>query len=858
MLASRTKVLAIGAGLALVAAAVPGLRLRGEPKVLYRLGGVELERVDRALLPHDDRLDAETGDLLVSNGELEVSVGSSTATASRRANFGAILDVTGRGFTDDAMSSFRVGVMIGGKRASLRTVRVEPMRDAQVPFLRITAQDPESAALVTTDIRLFKKRNTVDLVTVVKNRGGRSLFARVGDDVAWPGVPTFAPGVGDVEANGRKAVPWLARRGPLTYGLVFPEGPSEVEFRANQSETDQTCWSRVLDLAPGASASYRRVLVVTRRGMSEVARVAAVESGEPVARVTGALNPAPPWAFLSAIASDGTTALKEAAREDGRFDLTLPPGRYRVVLETPGGLDETTVDAKVGEEAAHAELVVPQAERLDFRITDPFGQLMPGRLIVVGIDGTIDPHFTSVPHVSAAGNEVHTVTGEGRVDIPPGRYRVIVSRGIEWSVAEKIIDVEPEHGVALRVSLSHDMPTPGWISADLHLHARPSGDSELRLEDRITSLVSAGVEFAVATDHNHVTDYGPTIDALDANPLLSATPGVEVTTRTWGHFNVYPLDPAKPPPPWAADPPEIFAAVRKAAPDAVIQVNHPWRPGYGYFHRAVLNERTGAHWRKQFSFDFDLIEVINGYELSTSDVFMKNLGRYFDLLNLGKRYTAVGSSDSHRLTNEWAGYPRTYVRVADDRPGHVTATELASALKSGHTVVSLGPFIEAHIGEAGPGDTITTTPGLVPLDVSVRAPSWIGVSRVEVFVNGELADTFDVERGTEGTNRRFSRTVDVPLTDDAWISVVARGERPIDEVLPGLHVPPFAFTNPIFVEVTAERVEKPKRGETRRRRAVATEVLPAEEETHEDAGLDGSSEAVSDAGSSPSDAGEPD
>jgi hypothetical protein len=228
MVVPRTKVLAIGAGLSLIAAAVPGLRLRGEPKVLYRLGGVTVERVDRALLPHDYQIDADHGDLLLSNGDIVLTVGASTASAGRRANFGALLDVAGRDFRDDAMDSIRVGLLVSGKRANVRTLHVEPMRDANAPFLRVSAQDPDSGVLATTDVRVAAKRNTAELVTELKNRSERRFLVRVGDDVAWPGVATFAPAVGEVEASGRKSVPWLARRGTLTYGLVFPGGDSEV------------------------------------------------------------------------------------------------------------------------------------------------------------------------------------------------------------------------------------------------------------------------------------------------------------------------------------------------------------------------------------------------------------------------------------------------------------------------------------------------------------------------------------------------------------------------------------------------------------------------------------------------------
>ncbi|HVW30843.1 MAG TPA: CehA/McbA family metallohydrolase, partial [Polyangiaceae bacterium] len=561
-------------------------------------------------------------------------------------------------------------------------------------------------------------------------------------------------------------------------------------------------------VAPGGSVLYRRALVATRRGLSDVARMAALLAKQPIGHITGVLASVPAWGLLTAVASDGTIAMKDNVRDDGSFDLAVPPGRFTVVLQTPGGWDETVVNVEQGPRPTEVSLVAPQAERLDFRITDPDGHPIPGRLVLTGVDGTPDPRFTSVPRVSAAGNEVHSVSGEGRVDVPPGRYRVVASRGVEWSIAEKIIDVKPEQGVALRAVLTHEMPTPGWISADLHLHARPSRDSELPLTDRVTSLVTAGVEFAVATDHNHVTDYEPAMKEVEATSLLSATRGVEVTTRTWGHFNAYPLPAGSPAPPYSVDPPEIFAAIRHRAHDAVIQVNHPWNPGYGYFHRAVLNERTGTHWRKQFSFDFDLIEVVNGYELGSSDVPWKNLHRYFDLLNLGRRYTAVGSSDSHKLTNEWAGYPRTYVRVADDRPNAASAEEIAASLRAGHAIVSLGPFVEAHVGEAGPGDTVRVAPGTVPLDVTVRAADWVDATRLDLVVGGDIVDSYELPPPASRDSFRWARTIDVPVSWNTFISVVVQGDRAVDQVMPGRSVKPFAFTNPIWIDVGAPREDR--------------------------------------------------
>jgi hypothetical protein len=811
MIPSRSKALGISAGLLLLAAAVPGLRLFVAPRTLCQAGGVTLERVDEATVPYSEHLDAKQDDLLLTNGRLEVVVGASGETPARRQDYGAILDVTGPAFADDGLGAIRAVLSLGGKRVPLTTTRVEPILSKDAPGMLVFEEAIGAGVSMTTDIRFSKKRaNEIDIVTRVTNAAPHALTVRVGDYVAWPGTPTFAPGHGDVEEAGHEMLQWIARRDDLTYGLVFPDAPADVEFRVQQSETDQTCWAPPVELAPEQTTIYRRALVATRRGASEVERVAAALKHLPLATVVGVLDPAPAWAHLTVVASDGTIALKDEAKADGSFVLALPEGRYTVIMQTPGGYDQATVDARAGDRPTSLKLLVPQAERLDFRITDETGRLMPGRLILVGVDGTPDPSFVSIPRVSAAGNEVHTTTGEGRIDIPPGHYRVIASRGFEWSVVEKRIEVKPEQGVALRIALSHDMPTPGWISADLHLHAKPSSDSELSLDDRIASLVSAGVEFAVATDHNHVTDYAPTIERYDVGSMLGATSGVEITTRTWGHFNAYPLPPKSKAPPWAVDPPEIFKAVRSMAPDAVIQVNHPWMPGYGYFQRSALNERTGAHFRKNFSFDFDLIEVVNGWELGTVDVLGRNLVRYFDLLNLGHRYTAVGSSDSHKLTNEWAGYPRTYIRVPDDRPDRVTAQEIATALKAGHAIVSMGPFVEARIGEAGPGDTVQASPGTVPLDITVRSADWVQVNRVDVIVDGDTVDSFEVGEADGANNVRWAKVVDVPVVHDSWVAVVVSGTHPVDEVLPGLHVAPFAFTNPIYVDI-GEASEPPPR-----------------------------------------------
>ena len=179
------------------------------------------------------------------------------------------------------------------------------------------------------------------------------------------------------------------------------------------------------------------------------------------------------------------------------------------------------------------------------------------------------------------------------------------------------------------------------------------------------SLLAEGVEYAAATDHNIVTDYAPAIAALDA-ARASAVRRASRSRRTRGGTSIATRT-RGPTPPYAGTPAEIFGAVRGSADHALIQVNHPRMGDIGYFNRARLDCKTGSADAGGFSYDFDVIEVFNGFERDLPTI-EGNLQDWYGLLASGRRYTAVGNSDSHRLVTQWAGYPRTYVALIRTTP----------------------------------------------------------------------------------------------------------------------------------------------------------------------------------------------
>jgi hypothetical protein len=513
------------------------------------------------------------------------------------------------------------------------------------------------------------------------------------------------------------------------------------------------------------------------------------------------LRPAQSWATISARHPDGRTVLTVPAERDGSFELPLPVGDYRFVLSAPGG-----EDAELGRVTDGGtlllNLVPPRPGTLSYLITDERELPMAGRLVVRGVPPTKDPDLVPGTNESGSRNMLYSLTGSGAIELPAGRYDVLATHGPEYSMPRQELELNADLGATFRGVLTRSVDTSGWLAADFHLHASPSKDSNVSLNDRVLTLAAEGIELAVPTDHNHVTDYSETITTQRLEGRLATMSGVEITTLGWGHFNAYPYPRSVDvPPTHETSPLEIFGVVRARAPQAVLQVNHPRMPGVGYFNRGELNTKTGVAESPEFSFGFDALEVSNGFDLEDPKVLERNLREWFELLNVGHRYTAVGNSDSHRVVFQWAGWPRTYVRVPDQDLSRVQPAEVARAVTGGHALVSCGIFVlPTANGSAGPGDTVQGS--RVSLAVSVSAPEWVDVSRVEIYANGAKLE----ERTRDVAMRKsvWNLSVDLELKVDTWIVVLARGDKFMNDALPGKWIKPFGFANPILVDADAD------------------------------------------------------
>ncbi|HEY8073967.1 MAG TPA: CehA/McbA family metallohydrolase, partial [Labilithrix sp.] len=485
---------------------------------------------------------------------------------------------------------------------------------------------------------------------------------------------------------------------------------------------------------PRAVFTASQIAIAIGATSQAVWTTAAAIGGEPLARVSGRVTGVGERARVIGLDAEGNVLLRFFADDDGRFAVDAPLDAVRwyatldsaqasaPVAHTPGDPGEVALEVKPG-------------GRLVIRVVDPDGDVpLLSRIIVRGADGTPDPIVRGEYKGVAAGPVIDLRDGEATLPVPAGRYRIEATKGIEWSLDMTVVDVANGHTVPVQLAPRHVVPSRGLVGCDLHVHARPSFDSQVRAEDRVLSLASAGVSFAVPTEHNRVGDYGPAIQARALEGELAWVRGVEVTTvkPSFGHFGVFPLPKGAPPPPdKGTNVGAIFAAARKASPKTVIVVHHPrMRGGLGYFTTIGFDSRAGrvpANMRT----DFDVLEVYSGVEILDRAKVESSMADWLALLDLGKRYAASGSSDSHKLQFQWAGYPRTYVRA-----GSLDESAIVASIKAGRGFVTSGPILTVDADGAAPGDELHMTSDRVSMLLRVEAAPWIDATSIEVVANG--------------------------------------------------------------------------------------------------------------------------
>ena len=551
-----------------------------------------------------------------------------------------------------------------------------------------------------------------------------------------------------------------------------PEGTRlDLRFRANQNRGE---WLLVLD-----QRSIGKVWHLTING-AEIAQLLRVD-GLVTRRYT-----VPPKAF-----------------KDGENELAIVP-------EDPA--DDVVVGNIHLFECSLRELY--DLHPVQVRVVDSTSkEPLPARVTFTDASGQLVPLYLGESATTAMRDGViYTCNGQAQVELPPGEYRCYAVRGPEWSLSSATVTVGADATPVVEHALHREVDTKGFVAVDTHLHTLTfSGHGDASIEERMVTLAGEGVELAIATDHNHNTDYRPYQKKLELNRYFTPVVGNEVTTEV-GHFNGFPLDPkAAVPPHELTDYVQIVDGIRAKGAKVVI-LNHPRWPDHqkGPFGVHALDHATGAR-TPELKLTVDATEMINSTceEPDGMSLFQD----WFSLLNRGEHIFAVGSSDSHTV-GEPVGQGRTYVVSATDDPAKIDVDACCDAIKNGHTSIGQGIFATVVVdGEYRMGDTIRRKGNDAPLhvDLRVQAPSWIEPRTATVFVDGVAAAvrTLESHKGAP-TDAHVVFDVQLERPHDAWVVCVVMGGGVDGAYWPLLNPYTLAATNPVFVDRDGDGYRSPR------------------------------------------------
>ncbi|UCE05155.1 MAG: CehA/McbA family metallohydrolase [bacterium] len=447
-----------------------------------------------------------------------------------------------------------------------------------------------------------------------------------------------------------------------------------------------------------------------------------------------------------------------------------------------------------------------QFEILDKNSREP----IPAKLVfILDEDKEPDLNIAKAKGICAERTGFYTAYGTGSVEIPLGTYEVYASRGMEYSIDKQKVKIKKGKITQATWQIRREIDSEGFVFCDLHMHTTNS-DGKPTPEERVTTLVGEGIEFAAITDHNFVTDVSPEVQALGVDKWIKTCPGNEYTTSI-GHYNVYPLSPEQPffeHQTWDAR--VQFGYVRALQGSVVLQVNHPRSYGLDYFGHFNLNPITAETDHPQFSWDFDAMEIMNGAAgwgyFTGSENKISVWEDWFNFLNKDFRTTGIGTSDTHGSVGAPAGVPGNYVMTNAQTPADIDPEQIAKNIIDHRVAVSRGIFVNLVAnGEYPVGSELIVENGEVELLVQVQASSWAQADRVTIYGNGREVWSEPIERSNG--SQKFEKSIAFQPKVDTWYLAKAEGSDNMWPIVPNTSlgtVTPIGFTNPIWVDIDGD------------------------------------------------------
>lgn len=384
-----------------------------------------------------------------------------------------------------------------------------------------------------------------------------------------------------------------------------------------------------------------------------------------------------------------------------------------------------------------------------------------------------------------------------KLDLKPGKYDILLSKGIEYIDQTKKIEVKEGEVLGLKIEMKRwvKMSDLGWYSADDHIHIRRSPrENPLILKWveaeglNIGILLQMGDFWSTYFSQYAFGDEG--VYKTDAGML--STGQEEPRTHEIGHTIALVAD--------------DFVRYSKEYYyyDKVFDKIHELNGIMGYAHQGMsFNGSTGMT-MDVLDGKVDFLELLQ-FCVEGGPLLTQN---YYHYLDLGFKLTATAGSDFPWCGNgplfgtnapNWnarIGNVRFYTHV--DGPFEYQAWK--NNLKKGHTFVSSGPMINFSIDGKLPGDEINLTkPGKISIYAKAMGnTSQIPLTRLEIIAHGKVLKQI-VPNGQDQTVENLELHLDLEVNKGVWIA--ARCYAGPNQV---------AHTTPIYITINNDGFHNPE------------------------------------------------
>jgi len=362
-------------------------------------------------------------------------------------------------------------------------------------------------------------------------------------------------------------------------------------------------------------------------------------------------------------------------------------------------------------------------------------------------------------------------TGNSRVVLPPGSYKLKFYKGTEYEVQSRSVQIHADENIELKVAMSRwvDMPNEGWYSADDHIHVsrplkglNPVISKWMQAEDvHVANLLQFGSwnRFLASPQYEH----GKGGLYREGNYLLAS--GQEnPRTHFLGHTIIL-----------GQQSPLHFA-------DRYVIYKYFWEEAR---RQGAL---TGyAHWgtgsEAQAGLAVDLPDKLLTF-LEVLEAHDANYDVWYDILNTGFRLTPTAGTDYGSVPS-LPGRERFYTEVK----GPLSYEAWLDGIRQGKTFVTNGPVLEFRVQSQGMGsEVVLKRPASVLVEARVRFdPARDDVKRLEVIQNGHLLRSFPQEGPSGETRCRF----ETEISETSWLAVRASGHKRGEAPPPEGFLPPY-------------------------------------------------------------------